>query len=109
MLPKTRRIEKKLFELSFRSSKRYNSTHLMLFVANNKENISRFSFSISKKICKNAVDRNRLRRQGYSIIKKHISDMPNGLLFFFSSKILTYPVVVSELDDVITGLLNNLR
>jgi ribonuclease P protein component len=107
MLAKKRRIEKKLFSVSFQNSRRFNSPHLFLTLSKNENKPSRFSFSISKKICKHAVDRNRYRRRGYSVISKNLKNIPDGFLFFFSFKKGVYPVLFSDLEKEIVGLLQN--
>ena len=72
------------------TGKRYNSEHLLLYVAKDyqdkKSENSRFAFSVSKKVCKNATDRNKLRRQGYSLIGKYTKKIKPGFLCFFSLK-----------------------
>jgi ribonuclease P protein component len=109
MLAKNRRIEKKFFSVQFKNSqtsRRFNSSHLLLSVAKNENQTSRFAFSVSKKICKLAVDRNRLRRQGYSIVGKYLENIPDGFLFFFSFKKGQYPVLFSDLEKEIKELLS---
>jgi ribonuclease P protein component len=129
MLAKKKRIGKEFFSVCFPDSRRFNSPHLTLTVVKSKnwtngqseevsngraqrtDNVgtgtpSRFAFSVSKKVCKLAVDRNRLRRQGYSIVGKHLAEIPDGFLFFFSFKKATYPVSSVELEKEICGLLS---
>ena len=89
MLPKNRRIPKENFSAILKEGKRYNSLILLLYVASidkNHKELSRFSFSISKKICKKATDRNRYRRRGYSIIGNNIKRIKSGYFCFFSFK-----------------------
>ena len=47
---------------------------------------SRFCFSVSKKIAKNAVVRNRLRRAGYRLLQKHLPKIKPNTLTLFSFK-----------------------
>ncbi len=90
MLPKNRRISRKEFPYILTKGKRYNSPNFLLYVARdeglNKETPSRFSFSVSKKVCKNAADRNRQRRRGYSVVSHLIKNTKPGFLCFFSFK-----------------------
>ncbi len=131
MLPKNRRIDKKFFSVRFSDSRRFVSPHLSLTVAKNKDRTngqslevadgrpqqegnvgtgaSKFAFSVSKKIQKLAVDRNRLRRQGYSVVGKYLSKIPDGFLFFFSFKKGQYPILFSDLEKEIIGLLKNIN
>ncbi len=107
MLPKTRRISKKEFPFILKSGSRFNSPHLLLYIAKTEANLpSRFAFSVSKKICKNAVYRNRYRRQGYSIISKYIKDVKNGYFCFFSFKKGIYPLSFDDLSKETTSLLS---
>ena len=71
----------------------------------NESKPSCFAFSVSKKICKKAVDRNRLRRQGYSIVSKYILDIIPGFLFFISFKKGIYPISFNELEKELISLL----
>jgi ribonuclease P protein component len=112
MLAKNRRIGKEFFSVRFPDSRRFVSTHLLLTVVKNEnkneseKQPSRFAFSVSKKVSKRAVDRNRLRRQGYSIVGKYLSEIPSGFLFFFSFKKSAYPVSSTDLEKEICGLLS---
>jgi ribonuclease P protein component len=106
MLAKKRRIGKKFFSVHFSNTQRFVSPHLLLTVVKNERAQSCFAFSVSKKICKRAVDRNRLRRQGYSVIGKYLKDIPDGFLFFFSFKKGAYPVSFSNLKKEICSLLS---
>lgn len=60
-----------------------NNLFLLRFVAN-KEKTSRFGFSISKKVAKNAVVRNKMRRAGYRLLGKYLLEIKSGLLASFS-------------------------
>ena len=71
-------------------ARRYNSPSFVLYLSkispNSDKKPSKFSFSVSKKIAKSAVDRNRLRRRGYSIVSKYIKTTKSGFYCFFSYK-----------------------
>lgn len=47
---------------------------------------SRFCFSVSKKVAKNATTRNKIRRAGYRLLKKHLSEIRPNILALFSFK-----------------------
>lgn len=110
MLPKNRRISKKYFPLILSKSKRHNSTHLILYLSpidsGQKEEQSRFSFSISKKVCPKAVERNKYRRRGYAIISKHLAKIGDGHFYFFSFKKFSSQPTFSILEKEIKELLN---
>lgn len=90
MLPKNRRIEKKYFGKITKFGKRYNSDLFSLYklpISDKDTRVpSKFSFSVSKKVSKLAVDRNKLRRRGYSVVSKHIKSITPGFFYYFSFK-----------------------
>ena len=112
MLPSKRRIRKKEFSYILLNTKRFNSTHLLLSIAGfeqEQEKLSRFAFSVSKKVAKRSVDRNRLRRRGYSIISKYISDIKSGYFFVFSFKKGSEKITFIDLEKEILELLKSCR
>ena len=109
MLPKKRRIERKEFDFILKNSHRYNSPHLLLYIAPNNSDTTRFSFSISKKIYKHAVDRNLNRRRGYSVIRPIIDTISPGYLLFFTFKRGIYPLSFLDLQNEIIHLLRTSR
>lgn len=88
MLPQSQRIPRALFPLLADRAKVFKNNLFLLRVAyfkdQPKDNSSRFSFSVSKKVAKSAVVRNRLRRTGYSLLGPHISNIDSGILVSFS-------------------------
>lgn len=108
MLPSNRRIERQLFSQIMANSKRYHSTSFVFYLSpiNDKSGTpSKFSFSISKKILKSAVLRNKQRRRGYSVIQKHINSIkPNFFCFFVYKK--GFCTKFSDLEKDIKGLLS---
>ncbi len=87
MLPKKRRIARQAFTEILTRGKRYNSPNLLLYVAESSpKEPSRFSFSVSKKVHKLAVDRNKYRRRGYSVVSQHVANARPGYLCFFVFK-----------------------
>lgn len=108
MLPKNRRIQKKLFSNTVLLGKRYNSPHFLAYVTEiDRSKQSLFSFSVSKKVCKGAVDRNRLRRQGYSIVSKHLKEVLPGFTCFFSFKKGSGTIKFEEMEKEMGSILNN--
>lgn len=84
MLQKSQRIPRKLFsEISKNANLFSNEVFLFRFIKTKEKN-SRFGFSISKKVAKKAVIRNKLRRCGYKIIKNYINSIPKGVLMTIS-------------------------
>ncbi len=109
MLNKKRRIGRKYFPEILTKGKRHNSTHLLMYVvktdSSNSTNDSQFSFSVSKKVAKKAVDRNKYRRRGYSVISRHTNKIKTGYLCFFSFKKGVGSMKFPELEKEILELL----
>jgi ribonuclease P protein component len=108
MLPKTERLKREEFTNILKSGKRLNSKHLLLYVLKNtkEKTKTKFSFSISKKISKNATSRNKLRRRGYSVIAKLKNKLRPGFMCFFSFKKGGELTTFRELEKEIAELLS---
>ncbi len=80
MLPRSRRLSRRL--LSMASQKKSTlfteGVSFAFYVCENTSEVSRFSVIIAKKVEKKAVHRNKLRRQVYEIIRKHIDHIQDG-------------------------------
>ena len=99
MFPKTRRIPRKMFPLLLNGNKTFkNSLFLLRFVSGSEEN-SRFCFSVSKKVAKNAVVRNKMRRAGYRLLGKHLAEIKSKILAIFS-----FRMIPKSDDEVIKNL-----
>lgn len=109
MLPKSRRIPRKIFGNLFSKGKRYNSKNFIVYVYPTQKPTDRsiFSFSVSKKVQKSATDRNFLRRRGYSAISKHLSIIKDGNMFLFVYK-PKYSKDFSEIEKDILELLSSI-
>jgi ribonuclease P protein component len=59
-----------------------NNLFLLRLVLRSKD--SRFCFSVSKKVAKNAVVRNRLRRAGYRVLEQYLPRLTSKVLAVFS-------------------------
>lgn len=77
-----------MFPLLLNGAEVYRNNLFLLRFVPNQEKISRFCFSISKKVAKNAVVRNKMRRAGYRLLKKYLPEIKPGLLINFSFKAL---------------------
>lgn len=67
---------------------------------------SKFSFSVSKKVSKKAVDRNKYRRRGYSIVSQYLSIIKPGFICFFSFKKSNKPPKFLDLEKEVKSLLS---
>ncbi|MDB5254094.1 MAG: rnpA [Parcubacteria group bacterium] len=82
MLPKDKRLPRELFTELLERSKYANSLHFSLrYVLGSS---TRVGVSVSKKISKKAVVRNRTRRRVYFAVQS--LDLPSGLLLFVAKK-----------------------
>lgn len=114
MLPKTRRIPKENFSYILKTGRRFSSPKLLLYVSripentakNKDKNLTRFSFSVSKKVSPLAVDRNKYRRRGYSVIRSNLNKIKDGYFLFFSFKKGSISVTSQALEKEILALLS---
>jgi len=109
MLPKRRRILRKEFTNILKNGRRFHSPSLILCVApisSGGTSDSKVSFSVSKKVCQKAVNRNKYRRRGYSIILKNLKKIKPGYFFLFSFKKTPELLTFSTLEKDVTELLS---
>lgn len=107
MLPKNQRIPKNMFPLltSANGAKTFkNNLFLLRFVSVKDQKNSRFCFSVSKKVAKSAVVRNKLRRTGYRLLKNYINQIKPNILAVFS-----FRVVPKDEKEIIKSLENILN
>lgn len=87
----------------FKGSKTFKNGLFLLKFVSTKDPNNRFCFSVSKKVAKNAVVRNRLRRAGYRLLSKYIPLIKSNTLAVFS--FLTIPKdeesLISNLDLIL--------
>lgn len=77
MLPRLLRINISLFkEIIEKGRFSYGKYFLFRYIKNN--DIPRFAVSVSKKVSKSAVDRNKIRRRIYNSIRKIINRTQEG-------------------------------
>jgi ribonuclease P protein component len=73
MLPKKNRADKGAVDEIFKEGRFFNSPNLTFkFTLKNTTPFPRISFIVPKSVAKKAVDRNKLRRLGYSVLEKYI-------------------------------------
>ena len=75
-----------------------NNLFYLKFVLGNELG-SRFCFSVSKKVAKSAVVRNRLRRTGYRLLEKYLPKIKPNILAVFS-----FRAIPKNNDDIIKNL-----
>ncbi len=100
MLKKENRLlEKTRFE------KNWSTPFFVLKTAKNRTGVSRFAFQVSKKTEKNAVLRNRIKRQIRSCIEKQIGEIKTGTDFLFIIKKEAIRKETSRICEEVYGLL----
>lgn len=105
MLPQNRRIPRKMFSLLQNKAKVFKNKLFLLRVVNSEEKNSRFCFSVSKKVAKSAVMRNRLRRTGYRSLEKYLLQIKPGILALFTFQ--TVPKDNEEITNSLKSILND--
>ena len=85
-----------------------NKLFLLRIVSLPGTSSSRFAFSISKKVAKSAVVRNRMRRTGYRLIKKYIKEIPSDLLVSFTFQNLPKEKIKKEIEKEVEENLKNI-
>ncbi len=87
MLPRKNKIPRDLFTKTFPKTKVFHTQLFTLRAASPKDlEIAQTSFAVSVKVAKNAVERNRLRRRGYSAVQELLPALKSGVYMFFYKK-----------------------
>ncbi len=107
MLSVQRRIPRKLFPILKTSKKLFSNKLFLLKSVSYTGSQTRVCFSISKKLAKRAVDRNRLRRLGYRLVESYIDGIGESLLVQISWKAI--PETPLEADQALKSILSNLK
>lgn len=90
MLPKQHRLDRKDFDLVFKKGRRIRGKNFSLVVlaAGGRNEECKIGVVVSKKVFKKAVDRNKLKRQIRSILKRQSN---NDLLKGKKVVVMAYP------------------
>lgn len=86
MLSKKRRIPRGLFLELNKARKLSHSPHFSLRMAQDNHSLARVAVTVSKKVSKSAVRRNKVRRRTYSAIRDHLDALDKGLYLFIAKK-----------------------
>lgn len=104
MLAKKNRIPRKLFKNLLEEKRYFNSPHFSLRVAHSTDN-ARIAVSVSKKVSKKAVDRNKLRRRAYATVLPMVKDLRNKF-YLISAKPGAEKLKMEQLREEIMNLLS---
>lgn len=106
MLKKTQRLSKQKVQYLLRKGNYFSNSYLGIKCLPNKVQIHRFSVIISKKTLPTAVDRNRLRRQLYELIRLNPLNLSNH---FDCLIVVKPPLLKLPPDHLQTILLESLQ
>jgi len=107
MLPKKNRVDKKGINLIFKKGNFVVSKNFTFkFILTNNFIPPRISFVVPKNISKLAVQRNYLKRKGYSVLEKYINQFPLGFLGVFIFK--KSEISILQIEEEIKNILNKL-
>lgn len=111
MLPKKNRADKKAIEKIFKKGFFLGSGLLNLKYVLTKTPIQpKISFIAPKTVAKQAVLRNKLRRQGYEAFKKYLNLLPNGFSgVFVFNKLKGSKITIKNIEKEIEILFNKLK
>ena len=104
MLPKKKRVTKELFQTVIKDGKTLSGSFFIFRYI--KQQNPQYAFVVSKKIAKKAVDRNKLRRQGYNALSSYKLKDYLGV-FFYKKEVKG--VAFKEIKEDIGIILNKLR
>lgn len=106
MLPQKKRVERTIFPETLQRGKSGYSPFLNLkCIKRDDAEESKFSFVVSKAVAKKAVQRNLLRRRGYSIIKDNQAKIRDSFTCIFFFKKESNALSFKELEKDILFLL----
>jgi ribonuclease P protein component len=114
MIPQKRKVDTGLFPSVLKQGNSISSEHFSLrFLRVPGVAPSKFSFVVSRKISKKAVERNRLKRHGYAALEitKHPPPKTSIVAIFFAKKNatkLSYQKIKNEVGELLkkAGILN---
>ncbi len=104
MLPKRRRVTKKLLEQTLKEgSVLHSPSFIFRFKKESPDKYSHFAFIVPKTVSKSAVERNKMRRKGYNIVRKMSINKGYGLFFYKKG---SQKSTIEELNNEIKGLIS---
>jgi ribonuclease P protein component len=103
MLPKKQRIPRKMFSLFSVGAKNFRNKMFLIRLMSTIDGASRFCFSVSKKVAKSAVVRNKLRRMGYNFLVKQPKALQSKKMAIIS--FLLVPTNKSDFESNLNSIL----
>ena len=106
MLPSINKLPRQQFDAVFTKTASVFSKHLTLrYSRDGIENNSRFSVVVSKKVVKEAIERNKIKRQIYGILQKYTKIIQKPYIGIFLVKKACNLLSLPELKEEILFLL----
>lgn len=109
MLPKKQRITKRLFSESFSHSKTQSNDNFTLKYKDILDFPTKTSIVVSKKVAKNAVDRNSLKRKIYDITGKILKNSKKPYVLMVFPKKTTTILPILSLEESLIELLKKAK
>jgi ribonuclease P protein component len=109
MLSKNQRLTRKRIEYLFKKGKRQSTPSFAMTFTKNDQPFARFSVVVSTKIHPLAVNRNRLRRQCYEIIRTHLTHIPSNIDAIITVRSSTVKLPFEELSKRLIEALMTLK
>ena len=103
MISKGKRLNRDLFKNLQGSRRFFHSEHFTLRTADSPAG-TRVGVSVSKKVAKKAVMRNRIRRRAYSVIRDFLPNLPKSLFLIVAkpgAEMLKCEALRSELAELL--------
>jgi len=110
MLPKKNKIKKGYFSSDNKRKITFHSQYASISIEKKEDNkSSKFSFVVSGKISKKAVQRNKIKRRGYYVIKKFLPQIKTSYYVAFYIKKEIMNLRYDEFEKQILFLLNKAK
>lgn len=109
MLPKQNRLHRADFDLVFKKGRRIRGRTFSLIISasEDKNEECKIGIIITKKVCKKAVDRNKLKRQVRNTIYRYIlKSLPTGQKIIVMAFPVPKPRKYQEIKEELVGLFN---
>jgi ribonuclease P protein component len=105
MLPKAKRLTKRLFSESFSHSKITSNDYFTLRYKDISGKTPKVSVVVSKKVAQKATDRNYLKRKMYEIAQKHLKNIEKPYVLMLFPKKTSTTLSFTDLDKEVREIL----
>lgn len=93
------------FESIYKKGRYYPSKFLVLYILKKESNNLRCGFSVSKKVSKKAVERNKVKRRLMHIIAQESLSMKNNFDLVFTARVGIINLSFEEIRDLVITLI----